>query len=296
MNIANSLLNSYIDRYQSPRKTNSLANARLNRPSFVDEQRDAKEAEKAEALRRTKSLEQRQLSYRHENSHALSLQLKTRDGDVLTVDLSKLEAYSREKSNTTYQDDDVYYNEQSDSTSMYKSTEFNLGVMGELDEEEQEAIAEVLDQITDIADTFFAGDMKKAFESLGDMEYDSSEIAGFSFQLSQSSYTEVTRSYREVQEYTEEPAAMTPQKLGDVVMNLADTLAQAQSLLSNANDQMKSLLGHALDQHPANKQDTPAELQKAMLDKLVDSAEKLNELRQQADNNQLSLEDKEATI
>ena len=96
-----------------------------------------------------------------------SFDLKTRDGDTVTIRASAQEINASK------------YGQE-------RSSNFSIEINGELDENELAAINDLLSQVNDLATTFFSGDMNKAFEQALSVGYDYEEIAQFALKLTHS--------------------------------------------------------------------------------------------------------------
>ena len=116
----------------------------------------------------------RQLSTEFETS--LTLELKTQDGDVITLDFSQLDVVESTKFRGRTHDGDRYR-----VNDYYESTRrvVNMEVRGDLSEAEKEAINKVLSAVIEAADKFFDGSIDKAMKHLKAMEFDAQELAEF---------------------------------------------------------------------------------------------------------------------
>lgn len=113
-------------------------------------------------------------SYGIKESRDFSLKLRTADGDAVTIRMSSSQAgVSRFDLGGTQLG---LYGEQ--------RAGFSFSVEGELDEGELRALTDLLNQIADVSEQFFGGDLDRAFELAGNISYDSSEIAAFDVGLS----------------------------------------------------------------------------------------------------------------
>jgi len=121
-------------------------------------------------------------SYDFAQKNTFSFSLTTADGDKVYIRASAAEAYSAQRSN-----DDSGRRQ---SISFSNNLQFSLSVEGELDEDELEAINDLLGQVNDLASDFFSGDYDQAFKEALDIGYDASEITGFALRLT---HTEVQR-------------------------------------------------------------------------------------------------------
>ncbi len=112
-----------------------------------------------------------------------SLSLYTRDGDkvVLSFEDSMQSGYQQSADGATY--------------ALSLSSRFNLSVEGEIDDGERQAITDFLDDLDQLANEFFSGDLDVAFENAAQLQLDESELASFALNLSQVQTVQVQQVY-----------------------------------------------------------------------------------------------------
>lgn len=170
-------------------------------------------------------------------SSQFSFELTTADGDTVTIHASSLEAMLSESLARETQGANGQLGFREHQQAYYQGTEFSLKVDGELDDHELSAINDLLGQVRDLSETFFSGDLDGAFEEALGLGYDSSAIADFSLNLSQTSVKRVTEAYQQFAPAQPEQAAVAGAKvaslnerlqpLGSFVQGLLDTLESA---------------------------------------------------------------------
>ena len=113
---------------------------------------------------------------RNENTR---VEITTRDGDTVRIDLFKQQdgQLLRQLSQS---EDGVSY---SQSRSLSASAGISYQVQGELDEDEQKAIDELLKDVAKVSDSFFSGNVQKAFKTVGRLDFDSEELSRFTVNL-----------------------------------------------------------------------------------------------------------------
>lgn len=117
-------------------------------------------------------------------SHSSSeFQLKTQDGDIVSISFSNKQAFKY----AAYES----VSEGAFKTSFREREFFSFEVSGQLDEQELVAINELLQQIVDVSESFFSGDIGAAFDSALSIGFDGREIAEFSLDLSISQITRI---------------------------------------------------------------------------------------------------------
>ncbi len=172
---------------------------------------------------------------RYDNAQKNSFQfsLTTADGDKVSIDASSMRA-SVTQQYASYIPGVETLLQYSEAQS--ENHQFSFSVDGELDEGELAAINDLLNQMNDLADTFFSGDLEGAFEQALEVGYDSSEISAFALNLSQTSVQRVTQAYEGVQgDHQDSPQTQAPalaerlQPLGSFVRDVLEALESAST-------------------------------------------------------------------
>jgi len=126
---------------------------------------------------------------RIENS--LTLDVLTRDGDKVSVSFAQVA-------------DRFQYQAQSAGSSIQTSGyeegfAWQMDVNGSLDEEEQQALGNLLKDVEKLSNTFFRGDLGGALEQAMELGFDGTELASMSLNLKQSAFSSVSQAYNQVQ-------------------------------------------------------------------------------------------------
>jgi hypothetical protein len=123
---------------------------------------------------------------------------------------------------------------------------------GELNEAELAAITNLAGNLQQLSESFFAGDASAAFEQGLQLGFDTTQIAGFAFELQQSqSSSQITR-YRQIDALEAEHRPQLPglNQLGDLLGELDGLLQQARSVVEDAAQVTKEMLGNFMSRHP----------------------------------------------
>ena len=169
--------------------------------------------------------------YEEAASNRFNFELTTSDGDRVRISATSLRASLFEGSvagrnlETLLQ----YQHAQVDSNRFYFSVE------GELDEDELEAINDLLQQVNEIAEQFFGGDLEQAFNTAMELGYDASEIAQFSLNLQQTSVQRATAAYRESEVPADISLSDRLQPLGGFAQSVLNALDTA-SIFDNPGE------------------------------------------------------------
>lgn len=130
------------------------------------------------------------------NSQSFEFKVQTRDGDLVTLSLASAsqssESYSYKSASANGKESVAY----TSSVSFSGSSDYQLTIDGNLDEDELAAIENLLADIGQLSQDFFQGDIQSAFEQAINIGFDTSELAAFTLNLSQSESVKVS-SYQE---------------------------------------------------------------------------------------------------
>ncbi|NVK24241.1 MAG: DUF5610 domain-containing protein [Gammaproteobacteria bacterium] len=156
-----------------------------------------------------------------------SFELTTADGDKVTINTSSIQAYAQQSG----------LSEQGAATQMayqsyagYAESNFSFSVGGELDQQELEAINNLLNNVNDLAADFYSGDVSKAFDKALELNYDSSEISEFSISLTQ------IKNFTAYQAYQTDKPLFNPTAINDL-----KPLAEFSNNLRNSFESLTSL-------------------------------------------------------
>jgi hypothetical protein len=166
--------------------------------------------------------------------------VKTRDGDEVKISYGLSQSSSSESFSTQ---------DASGSASVFRQSQnFALSVSGELDEDELKAIGDLVAQADDIANTFYEGDIEKAFQDSLNIGFDNKELAAFAFQLTQAETSQKVQKYGEVQNYSDAPVDLkAPKAVAQYLNKLLDGLDQSREVLENPSD-FKSVINSLVNE------------------------------------------------
>lgn len=114
-----------------------------------------------------------------------SLQLTTAEGDVVTVGLSRSQSSAAASLDTD--NDSLVYARSS------LSSQLNISITGDINEDESEALANVIKRVNDLAEKLYQGDVNAALGKLHDLNVDPEQLTGIALNMTSSmSYTAVS--------------------------------------------------------------------------------------------------------
>ena len=182
-----------------------------------------------------------------------SLVIRTKDGDEVSFSFESLRSFqasqqlnfqaqtSQNQSNGNDEQSESGFSasySQQTSYQYYERSGISFSLKGELDEEELNSIADLIGQVQDLADTFYSGDIDKAFEEALSLGFDDKELVGYALQLNRTTQTEVLKTYENIQHYNEDKSDNA--KFGNVVSPIAQYLEKMMDTFANAENKLES--------------------------------------------------------
>lgn len=135
------------------------------------------------------------LSERFSRDDSFSISLMTQDGDKVEITFNSQTRYESD-----YREHKAGgYQSQRYSINQAQSSEFGFSVDGQLDIEELDAIAVLVQDLSMLAANFFDGDIQAAMEDVGSLRFDDSQLARMDVSMQQSTEYRAIEKYREVQ-------------------------------------------------------------------------------------------------
>ncbi len=128
------------------------------------------------------------------NELTSSLELITKDGDVVTINLSLSESSSIEH----YQNNDSSTLIGSSAT----NSQLSFEVVGNLNENEMESIEKVIERVSELTEKLFNGEIHDAMEELSELKFDPEQLAGLSLDISRNTSYEAINAYQQVSQLT----------------------------------------------------------------------------------------------
>lgn len=147
---------------------------------------------------------------------SFDLQLKTLDGDTVKVRIANLQ--TSQVSGNLQQS--VARIEAEYESRILIGSGYIMSIKGNLDDDELQAIDDLLSEMTAVANQYFSGDVQTAIKRAEAMGYNASEIANFSLELNEAQQAKVTTVYQAVSSYHNERASM--EKLDQIKLPLRD--------------------------------------------------------------------------
>ena len=170
------------------------------------------------------------------------IEITTNDGDKILIDLFRQQSAQSAQRFMQNEDGSVF----SQSRSISASTGISYQVQGELDEDEQKAIDDLLKDISKVSDHFFSGNVQQAFKKAMEMDFDSEELTRFSLDLSyQETRSTAISTYSAYQNQPQEklPAEQAGFKEMSDFIKQMDHLFQNPFTINNFADSEQGIAG-----------------------------------------------------
>lgn len=128
-----------------------------------------------------------------QSSRSAQLQIETQQGDLVTIAFNQSSSTNR----SSLQASRLGHTLNAYQESVKFNSELNITIEGDLNEDEQNALRQVMQNMHRISNAFFHGDMQAAFKHAMKAGFDSEQIAGFSLDLSEQKSVQAVAAYRQ---------------------------------------------------------------------------------------------------
>lgn len=182
------------------------------------------------------------------NEQSGQLSIRTKDGDEVTFSFESLQSFQASQQ-TSFQTQSISDGsgdgattnvsaQQTTAFEYYERSGISFSLKGELDEAEMKSIADLVGQVQDLADTFYKGDVDKAFEEALSLGFDDKELVGYALQLNRSTQTDVLKAYENIQHYNEDKDGRS--QYGNVVSPVSQYLEKMMNTFESAETTLAS--------------------------------------------------------
>jgi len=182
----------------------------------------------------------------YQYSESMSLQMTTQEGDTVSIDFRQLyaeyQSYRQEQAGEKGPSGVRYFESKEAMEATAFEERFAFSVNGELNEEELGAIFDVFEQVDELANNFFGGDIEKALAQAVELEIDYGQLQSFQLNLTQTetravSYQQAAMSeYQGVKEQSGEEGE-TAEEYGVTMQDLPPYLEKWQAALEKLDEQ-----------------------------------------------------------
>ena len=180
-------------------------------------------------------------------AETFELSVTTRDGDRLRLSVAQASASWSQSSFAASSDGTSTMVSASSQSGSLRIGAWQVEVEGELDDDELKALEKLFNQVQDLSDTFFAGDLAGAFDRAMALDMDGEQLASMSLRLTQTSVRQATDAYGAV---AGQGVSAVNSGLQEYAQGLLDALRTASDLTQDAGGLLQDLLkgGFSLDE------------------------------------------------
>ena len=210
----------------------------------------------------------------YQYSETMNLQLTTKEGDKVQVDFRQLyaeyQSYTEFKGAQQVPEGVTYFSSKELLEANTFESHLGFSVEGDLNDEELKAIFDVFAKVDELANSFFGGDIEKAFQKAIELEVDFSQIGSLSLNLTQTEMKAVQYQQLAMAEYSK----AQKEAMNDEVSNSAGQISQLPEYLqewqsaierldemfADASEKMNEWVGDVVSQR-FPEQDNPSNWQ-----------------------------------
>lgn len=153
---------------------------------------------------------------RYQEAETLSLKVKTQDGDEVTINFAKNSQY---ESSFGIEKDQQGNTQSLFNISRNESSSYQFSVEGDLDNDEIDALQDLIKDVNEISNEFFDGDVQKAFDMASEFRMDKTELSSMNLRLTQSEQHTAVAKYTAV-ENLDSPGMNPGKRLGHMMHNM----------------------------------------------------------------------------
>ena len=173
----------------------------------------------------------------YSESRASNLQIRTKEGDRVSITFGSQQSLNYTQGQQSISEDDKNLASWQ-SLNIESSRGVQISVQGELSEDELKSIAELVEDIDDLASTFFNDNIDKAFEQASALGFDESTLAGFTLNLKKRETLGIASAYSDVKAMEDNKPVLLPQQkaVSEYLNKMMKTLEQADKKLDGEAD------------------------------------------------------------
>jgi hypothetical protein len=127
----------------------------------------------------------------------------TAEGDEVSISFADAYESKAASSYSKNGDNEAFVSESSQS----RDLSFSMTVNGDLNEQEQQAINELMEDLQSVSETFFSGSLEDAFEQAKELNLGNEQLVGFTMDLKQTKTVAAIKGYEEYKPAPEKEVA-----------------------------------------------------------------------------------------
>lgn len=213
---------------------------------------------------------------RYQSAESFSLKVKTQDGDKVSIHFAATQHY---ESSLGYYNDGEGTSAAAFSIDRSQNSNYMFSVKGNLDAAEIDALQNLIQDMSLIADDFFDGDIQAAFEQANEFQMDKTELASMHLTLKRSEQYTAATAYQQIQGLEQPFNNGGGRKLGHLINNLHEQFAQPQLQFIDSIREFGQSLFEQLVEQDSRYRDSDSQQQQSYdnnlstLRELLDTAE-----------------------
>lgn len=161
-------------------------------------------------------------------SQSAEIEIVTKEGDVVKISLANAAEMSRSMANVKQNGNEATAFE----SSFESSSDFSISIEGDLNEDEQESLKNLLKQMDKVGNEFFSDNIQAAFAQAQKIGLDTDQLASFSMDLTMEKSVQAISTYQQ----TAAPEQSLP---ADKIKNLESFFNRARSDLQPSESALK---------------------------------------------------------
>ena len=163
-------------------------------------------------------------------SESSEIKITTKEGDEIKISFSQSAASSRSAFQIKQGNSQISAYTENDSF----EANFSITVEGNLNEDEQKSLKDLIKKLDNVSNEFFSGDVKSAFKHAQKVGFDTSQIASFSLDLNREKTVQAVTAYQQT--------TIPDQNINkDQLIRASDFLASTKAYLADTRSALESL-------------------------------------------------------
>jgi len=182
------------------------------------------------------------------SSQSGSIELETAEGDKVTISFGSQLAASYSEGRSSIQ------------ASLSSQQQFSFSVEGDLNDDELNAIADLVKQVDKVGAQFFSGNLDQAFEHALSIGFDEQQLVGFAVNFEQQQTVAVSQAYQRANQQSESSSELIPE-LSEFLSSWQEIQAKVNALFAEPKAATEQLLDGILPvSSPAEPADKAADV------------------------------------
>ncbi|KGK41892.1 hypothetical protein LH51_11320 [Nitrincola sp. A-D6] len=190
---------------------------------------------------------------RFERADSFELNITTREGDQVNIRFDRSEAF---QSGMAAAVDGEGNSAMVFDMSRTQSSGFSFAIEGDLNVDEIDSIQNLIRDVGQLADEFYHGDVQKAFEQVGGLSLDASQLNAFDLSMTRTEVRSMASQYQQTQQLSDAEEQSRPERrLGQLMQQLKEQINNPMlEFMQQQQDFAKSLMQSLVEQDVRFKQ------------------------------------------